>query len=188
MTRRRRRGWLVVVVVAILLLIAIWWLRTRIPQDFGPPQVAVQSAELPAIGAFELYFGDPALAGLRREVRFLSVTGNLEDDARAVIEALLRGSQRGGVSPWSAGTVLQDLFISAAGEAFVFFDDAVRRRAAAGDFIEWLRVASLTRTLCGNFPEVRGVRILVEGESSGPFMRTMPLEWTYTPDMFREDE
>jgi len=187
--RRPHRGrfaWYLAAVIAVLLLVLGWVLRTRVPEGFDEPEPEMAEHFLPAQGAFDLYFGNAAMTGLQREVRFLPRTGVLEVDARAVIQALSAGSLEGGVSPWPAKVKVADLFSTSDGVLFVNLGSSVRARLAPGDCLEWLLVASLTRTLCANFSGVHGIRIQVEGESAGPLVRQLPLEWTYTAEMFEE--
>jgi hypothetical protein len=182
---RRGLGWLIVVAIAILLAGTVWLLRTRVPESFAPSP-GVTGEELAPLGAYELFFGDGQAAGVRREIRYLPRTGELEDDARAVIEALVEGSLQGGLSPWPRETTLEDLFVSTSGIAYVNFNGSLRQYAPPGDFIEWLLAASLTRSLCANFPALRGVRVLIDGQSTGMLIRILPLEWTLAPSMFVE--
>lgn len=184
--RPRRRWWgrLLLVLLALLVLVALWFLRSRLPESFGGIGRAGGAARMAPLGAFEFYFGDAAGRGLQREIRYLKRADSADRQARDVLDALLAGSLTGGLSPWPEDTVVRDLFLTQAGIAYVEFDESLRDDAPAGDYSEWLMVATLTRTLCANFPAVRGVRILVSGRSSGPLVRTMPLEWTFVPAMF----
>jgi hypothetical protein len=194
MTARRRGGrprrlgwvgWLAVAGIALLLAATVWLLRTRVPSSFAP-ESGVPSEELAPLGSYELFFGDPRATGLRREVRYLARSGDLEEDARVAIEALIAGSLEGGISPWPRESTLEDLFVSTSGIAYVNFNRAVRESSPAGDYIEWLLAASLTRTLGANFPALAGVRILIDGESTGNLIHTIPLDWTLTAPMFME--
>jgi hypothetical protein len=178
-------GWLGIGIIALVLVVIVWLLRTPVPSSFAPEPEAKRE-ELAPLGAYELFFGDARAEGLQREVRYLARRNELEDDARTAIEALIAGSLDGGISPWPAATALEDLFVSTGGVVYVNFDGGVRAAAPAGDYIEWLLAASLTRTLCANFPELRGVRILIDGESSGRLIRRMPLDGTLTAPMFME--
>jgi len=181
---RRRTGWLLAGCLALLVLVALWFLRSRLPESFGRTGRSGAAARMAPVGAFEFYFGDAAGRGLQREIRYLRRADSEDAQAREVLEALLAGSYTGGLSPWPEGERLRDFFLTQAGIAYVEFEESLREEAPPGDYTEWLMVATLTRTLCANFPEVRGVRIVLSGRSSGPLIRTMPLEWTFVPAMF----
>jgi hypothetical protein len=185
--RRRRgvgRGWLVVLAIALLFIAALWLLRTKLPAGFGPSGRPTAATLMPSVKAFEFYFGDPSARGLQREIRYLVREEDRERQMKSVMAALLAGSLSGGVTPWPESVTVRAIFVTSGGIAYVDFDETLRAQALPGDYAEWLIAASLTRTLCANFPEVRGVRILVNGEARGAIARTLPLERTYTPAMF----
>jgi len=184
--RRPWLGWALVVGVGGLLVIVLWLLRTRVPESFPPSSVEVVEQTLPPLGAYTLYFGNPEATGLQREVRFLPRFGELEVDARNVIEALFEGSLAGGRSPWPHEATVQDIFVSGSGVLFVNFGGSVRWLSLRGDLMEWVLAGSLTRSLCENFPDLRGVRILIDGESTGRLGAQVSLEWVLTPAMFTE--
>ena len=55
-------------------------------------------------------------------------------------------------------------FIDPWGLAYLDFDRSVLGTRPLGDGEEWLVVASLVRTVCDNFPEVREVRFMIDGQ------------------------
>jgi hypothetical protein len=181
---RRAVGWLVVLILAILFIFTLWLLRSRLPESFSRTGRALSGDQMSPVGAFELYFGDPAARGLQREIRYLLLLDSPERQMREVIATLIEGSWGGGLSPWASGTTLRDLFVTNDGIIYVDFEESLRTDAPPGDYMEWLLIASLTRTLCANFPNVRGVRIMVAGKGSGPLVRTIPMDWIFTPAMF----
>jgi len=184
---RKRYGWFLALVGGVLLLLgAFWLLRTRVPASFPPPVAEETDSRIGPLGVFELYFGSSEADGLQRELRYLPRTGELEADALTVVRALIEGPRRGGLSPWPAETVLQDLFISGSGVIYLNFGASLRWRCPRGNFMEWLVVASLTRSLCANLPALLSVRILIAGESPGPLVHTIPLDCTFKAAMFEE--
>jgi hypothetical protein len=56
-------------------------------------------------------------------------------------------------------------FADPTGTVWLDFNRALRGSFRPGDGEEWLAIASVVRSLCDNFPEVGGVRFLVEGEA-----------------------
>lgn len=182
---RKRLAWLFALAGgAGLLLLALWLLRTFVPESFPPVATKDVREERTLLGAFSLFFVSPERDGLVEEVRLLPRAGTFEADARTVIEALLAGPDCNAITPWPPETTIQEIFISGSGIIYVNFGGALRWLLPEGDFMEWSVMASLTRALCANFPEIRGVRVLVDGESSGFLNRVMPLDWTYQPAMF----
>jgi hypothetical protein len=181
---RRAIGWLGVLVIAILFIFTLWLLRSRLPESFSHTGRAFTGNQMSPVGAFELYFGDPAARGLQREIRYLVLLESPERQMREVIATLMEGSWGGGLSPWAPDVTLRDLFVTGEGIIYLDFEETLRTQALPGDYMEWLLIASLTRTLCANFPDVRGLRIMVAGKGSGPLVRTIPMDWIFTPAMF----
>lgn len=111
-----------------------------------------------------LYFGDPAGSGLVREDRVILVGRNLETRLRDCLGELAAGPTAGGTSSIPAETRLRHAYLDPWGLVYLDFNRAILGRRAPGDYEEWLAVASIVRTVCDNFPEVREVRLMIEGQ------------------------
>lgn len=184
---RRRARWLLGFLVASSLLVtAFWLLRSHVSTEFPPPGAQVAAGAAEPLRACVLYRGGAPASGLATETRFLPWSNEIEHDARTLIASLGALSSGVGVSPWPAETVVQDLFVSESGILYVNFGSALRWRCPRGDRMEWLVAATLTRTLCDNLPGISGVRILIDGESTGTLVRTIPLDEVLRPAMFAE--
>jgi len=183
----RRWGWVyVLLAVAGLLLLVIWLVRTQVPESFPVAAEGDDSRQRFALVAEALTFASRDGRRLETETQLLPRLPTTEERIRAVITALIEGSTTGLLNPWPREAALLDLFLAADGTAYLNMSSAVRAGLGPGDTMEWLLVASVTCTLGDNFPDVRGVRLMVDGESRGFLRRFMPLEWTYTPAMFSE--
>ncbi|MBD3235846.1 MAG: hypothetical protein GF330_04010 [Candidatus Eisenbacteria bacterium] len=188
--RPRRLGWrwwAGLLLAGLLLLATLWLLRGRVSTEFAGPERDGYGAATTPLCARRLYYGREAGTGLLCETRYLPCSGILGEDARVLIEALGEPSAVGGVAVWPAETVVQDLFLSDAGVLYVNFGSSLRWRAPRGDWAEWLIAATLTRTLCENLSGVAGVRILIDGESTGTLVRTIPLDEVLRPAAFSAD-
>ncbi len=191
--RIRRRRWRllwvgVLVATAGMLLVALWLLRTRVPESFPPRDRAVLLDERVPLRSVRLFY--PAIdgRGLREEVRLLPRQGDRDAAIVAVIETLLAGPLTSARSPWPPETSVQEVFLSESGTVYVNLGSSLRWLMPDGDYLEWSAVATLTRTLCANFPEIQGVRILLDGEGNGLLGRVIPLDRTYRAAMFMEEE
>jgi hypothetical protein len=80
-----------------------------------------------------------------------------DDGARGVASGTLR-------APLPAGTALRHVFVDRWGVAHVSLTQAARTAAPGGTDWERLAVGSLANSLVRSLPEVRGVRLLVEGQ------------------------
>ncbi len=186
---QRRLGWSLVFAVAILLLAAAYWLlKSEIPESFSSTSSETASDSVAPLAACTVYLPDAA-GELRPGVRYLARGVDLESDVRAVVDLLAAAGGSGGspVDPWPDQVTLLDVYVSGEGLAYLNFASILRWRLPAGDLAEWMVVASLTQSLCGSFPDIRGVRVMIDGESSGALRRVMPLERTYRPEQFGEE-
>lgn len=184
---RKRLGWFFVFLGgAGVLLVAVWLLRGVLPESFPTVSRPMDAREQRPLGAYALYYSAQDGSGLIPEVRYLPQIGDLAGDVRAVIVALLEGPLERGSALWPEEVVVHEIFVSTSGIAYVNFSGSLRWLLPAGDYAEWAIIGSLTRTLCDNFPLVRGVRILVDGEATGALGSVMPLDRTYRPAMFAQ--
>lgn len=185
---RKRLGWVFVLLVgASILLVAALLLRGVLPESFPPASSPMESRDDRALGAYVLFYAVADGSGLRSEVRYLPQTGELDADVRAVILALMEGPHEHGNALWPENVPVHEIFISTTGIAYVNFGGSLRWLLPEGHFAEWAIVGSLTRTLCDNFPVIRGVRILIDGEAAGTVGKIMPLDRTFRPAMFADD-
>jgi hypothetical protein len=148
---------MIAVGAGVLILLGRGRVRERdvVPHPFASAGEAI-------LQTLHLYFGDPAGGGLVREDRSAVMPATLAERLTACIHELAQGSRVGNapVLPPRAG--LARAFVDPWGLAYLDFDAAIV--AAPGDREEWLAVASIVRTVCENFPEVREVRFMVDGQ------------------------
>jgi hypothetical protein len=111
-----------------------------------------------------LYFGDPAHVGLVREPRVIASGTNLEERIGNCIRELASGSLRENLPVVPPDTQLRRAYLDSWGVAYLDFTRDLLGRRTPGDGEEWLAVAAIVRSVCDNFPEVREVRFLVEGQ------------------------
>ena len=185
----RRLGWSLLFAVAVLLLAATYWLlKSEIPDSFSSTSSEMTADSLVPLAACTLYLPD-ASGGLRPAARYIGRGEDLESDVRAVVDLLAAAGGSGGlvVDPWPDQVTVLDVYVSGEGLAYLNFASSLRWRLPAGDLAEWMVVASLTQSLCGSFPDIRGVRVMIDGESSGVLRRVMPLERTYRPEQFGDE-
>ena len=79
-------------------------------------------------------------------------------------------------------TPLRDLFLDASGVAYVDLGQELVRGLPPGSAAELLAVGSLASTLTRNFPEVRGIRILIDGEEVNTLGGHLDLTRDMEPD------
>jgi hypothetical protein len=148
---------LIAVGAGVLILLGRGRVRER---DVQPrPFAAAGEATLQTL---RLYFADPDGGGLVREDRSAVMPVSLTERLATCIRELAEGSHAGNLPVLPSRSGLARAFVDPWGLAYLDFDAAVV--ASSGDREEWLVVASIVRTVCENFPEVREVRFMVGGQ------------------------
>lgn len=106
----------------------------------------------------KLYVLGPSGRELAAETREIPLASSVQDQAKAVVELLLRRSTA--IPP---GVELRELFITSQGIAYLDLSQELVSNHPGGSSAEELTVYSLTQTLVANFPAIKTAKILVEG-------------------------
>lgn len=145
--------------------ILFWLGREEVAEQVEAPLLSAE----PLVGGeasrwVAVYFGRPDRVGLAREDRIVVVGETLVDRVGACVTELARGSLDGNVDVLPPKTRLRHAYLDPWGTAYLDFTSDILGTRAPGDAEEWLAVAAIVHTVCGNFPEVREVRFLVDGQ------------------------
>jgi spore germination protein GerM len=129
-----------------------------------PPDETSESAE-PAWIAKEvvLFLPSDGDSLLHPEKRRIPGGSSVAEEARQVVEELIKGSTEGYLSPLPPETRLRQLFITKDGIAYVDFSKEIVEKHPSGSSAELTTVYSVVNTLTHNFRAIRKVFILVEG-------------------------
>jgi spore germination protein GerM len=100
---------------------------------------------------------------LHRERRRIPGGSSVAEEARQVVEELIKGSAEGFLSPLPPETRLRQLFVTKDGIAYVDFSKDIVEKHPSGSSAELTTVYSIVNTLTHNFRPIRKVFILVEG-------------------------
>lgn len=101
---------------------------------------------------------------LHPEAREIPASAAVSEEAKRVVEELIRGSERGYLSPFPPETRLRQLFITREGVAYVDFSRDIMDKHLSGSSAELATVYSVVNSLAFNFKPIKKVFILVEGE------------------------
>jgi hypothetical protein len=184
-SRRVARRILILVSLVMIVVVAVLYSLGRSRVEEAPPPVPIRSSpEEARLQCARLYFGDPGGPGLRPEDRILVAGPRLDDRLRACVRELAAGSLTGSIPVLPAGTRLKGVFLDPWGLAYLDFDRAILGGRVASDEEEWLAVASLVRTICDNFPEVREVRFMIDGLVVTSLSGYIDLEQPLRPEDF----
>jgi spore germination protein GerM len=114
--------------------------------------------------AVTLYFSDANERFLVPEKRFLVKSKTAVQQASEIVKAVLDGSKTGKVNTFPPEVKLKDLKIEKNQAAFVSFSKSLVQNHPGGSASEMATVYSLTNSLTANVPEIKSVRILIEGQ------------------------
>lgn len=150
----------------------------------GPLPPGEQDAEGLRTVDIIIYFSRPDALGLAPEVRPIYLTNELPDRIKQAVVALIAGpAQNSPLLPvLPAGTPLLDLFLDSHGTLYLDLGQALVRNLLPGTTSELLAVMGITNTLVANFPEVKEVQILVDGEEVRTLTGHLDLAYPLKPD------
>jgi spore germination protein GerM len=179
--------------MAVLALTAPVWsrlLRQRGPaleEEAEPAAQAQSREEEPSRGAertinVQLFFPSAERPGLVAEERAVPFSSDLSVQLRGVVEELAKGSRSGSLSSLGPGTRVLDVFVSAAGVAYVNLSKEATEGQPGGSEAELLSVYSVVNSLTTSFPAVKRVQILIEDRSAPTFNGHLDLSRPLPPD------
>jgi spore germination protein GerM len=136
-----------------------------VPASQSRPSAEQSSAaEAPrASKSVTLFFLSEEDSLLHPETREITAGDSPVGEATATVQELIRGSQKGYLSPFPPETELRQLFITKDGIAYVDFSKEFMDKHPSGSSAELATVYSIVNTLAYNFKPVKKVFILVEG-------------------------
>ncbi len=101
---------------------------------------------------------------LHPEEREIAADSSIVRQAKQTIQELIKGSQRGYISPFPPETRLRELFVTKDGVAYVDFSEDIVERNLSGSSAEISTIFSVVNSLAYNFKTIKEVFILIEGQ------------------------
>ncbi len=114
--------------------------------------------------AAHLYFADEDYYYLMSEQRVVTHSGEALEYARSIVEALLKGPQKTLVRTIAADTQLRAIYLVPDGVCYVDLSSAVREDHPGGCNSELLTIYSVVNSLILNVPDVKRVKLLINGK------------------------
>ncbi len=111
-----------------------------------------------------LYFADRDGDFLIGESRKIEKKKDPKDEAKAVINELIKGSKRGWIPTLPPRTKCLSVQFDPRGRAIVNFNKALAKDHPGGSSGELLTVYSIVNSLTRNFPQIKEVQILIDGK------------------------
>lgn len=163
----RSLGWSAMLVMAICLV------------SNAPACRAAEGEKLVA----HLYFADRRHPFLVDEIRVTVDPGDPTVLSRWLIAELINGSTEGNLPTIPEGTRLRSLFLLEDGTAVVDFTAQFHRNHPGGCRLEQLTLFSVVNSLVLNVPEIKRVKILIDGAEAETLAGHLALEFPLTADM-----
>jgi hypothetical protein len=110
-----------------------------------------------------LFFADKDRRELLEEAREIEGGATVTEDAKRILEELVRGPEADLMPVIPRATRVRNLFVDASGTAYVDFDRELMEGHSGGAREELLAVYSIVNTLAANLSQIKRVQILVDG-------------------------
>jgi len=130
-----------------------------------------------------LYFADRDNYYLMSEQRSVSHAADSVDYARSIVEALIKGPLNSLVRTIAADTKLRAIYIIPDGDCYVDLSQAVGKDHTGGCNSELLTIYSVVNSLILNVPEIKRVKLLVEGKEVQTLAGHIDLEFPLEANM-----
>ena len=85
------------------------------------------------------------------------------DFVRAIVEALIKGPQEGLLQTIPSGTKLKAVYVTPDGVSYVDLSKEIRHNHPGGSNTELLTIYSIVNSLVLNVPEIKRVKLLIDG-------------------------
>ena len=130
-----------------------------------------------------LFFQSRDGVDLQGEKRKIFLTDTVTDQARQTVKELIDGPRESLLPTIPPVAELREVYLAADGTAYVDFSRGFVDGHPGGSSGEIDTVFSLVDTLTFNFPQIKRVKILVEGEERSTLREHLDLTRSYLPDM-----
>jgi spore germination protein GerM len=147
------------------------------PAYAGSQKPPTDSPERPQKAAVDLYFADWNNSFLKSEQRVMPHPPDTVGFARAIVEALIKGPQKGLLQTLPEGAALNALYITPDNVCYVDLSEAVRSNHPGGSNSELLTIYSVVNSLILNIPEIERVKILIDGNETSTLAGHIDLQY-----------
>lgn len=174
-----RIAYLVAIVGGVVILLVLFFV---ILFDALFPPVDIEAIKKKEKKIAEIYFSDGQERFLVGEKRHIYREEDAAGQAREVVKALLDGSKAGNVSTFPAHVNLRDVKLNKDGTAEVSFSADLTKLHPGGSAAEMATIYSLTNSLAANVPDIKAVKILVEGKALSSIKGHISTMNSFKPD------
>lgn len=158
------KRYIFILMVLIVGIGGYFYFTERHAEKSAPPQILSKDNII-------LYFSSNNEEYLVPEVRQKSLSGPVEGQTLEVIKELIKGSTvqqpdngKGLINVIPDGVRVNGARLGEDGTLFVDFSKELKERHPGGSWAEILTIYSIVDTIIKNFPDIKRVKILIEGE------------------------
>ena len=181
-TKKNKRTLILSIIVGVAVVFLAVFFITLFDYIY-PPATGNRSAETKKEKTeATLFFSDANERYLIPEKRFLSKEQSLERQASELVNALIAGSKTGLVNTFPQKAELLGIKKEGNDTLLVDFGESLVKNHPGGSAAEMATVYSLTNTLTANLPEIKKVKILIEGKSRESLKGHIGLDQPFYPD------
>lgn len=187
MKRKKKKLTTLFILLAVLAIVVLVFFfggrREKIKHQAGPAVSAagsgqVQGVKTKRVTIFFLSENDNLLHPEEREIQ----QGTLNEEARAVVEEIIRGSRSGLLNTVPETTRLRQVFVTSDGTAYVDLSRQILEASYYGSSGEMAAVYSIVNSLTYNFKGIKRVSLLVEGNERETLGGHIDLSRPFKPD------
>jgi len=165
-----KKGW-IILGLSVIVLVALAFVFY---QGQGREEIRPAAEEAPSARSLEpeqpletrmitVFFLSDEDSLFHAELRRIGTSPSVVQEAQRVVEELIKGSEKGLISPLPPETKLRQLFITRSGVAYVDFSKELAEKHPSGSSAEIATIYSIVNSLTYNFKSIKKVFILVEG-------------------------
>ena len=130
-----------------------------------------------------LYFADRHYSFLRSEQRIMALSNDPTEFAKAIVESLIKGPQKGLVRTIPAAAELRAIYIDSANICYVDLSETAKSQHPGGSNSELLTIYSIVNSLILNVSEIERVKLLVGGNESPTLAGHIDLQFPFKAHM-----
>ena len=172
---------IVVLVLAAVLFRGEGGEKIKSANEIAPAQNPLEPTPARKSKTVKLFFISEDDSLLHPEPREILAGASIVEEAEQVLEELIRGSDKGYISPLPPETKLRQLFVTKDGVAYVDLSREIMERHPSGSSAELATVYSIVNTLAYNFKPIKKVFILVEGSEKETLSGHINLSQPFVP-------
>lgn len=164
-------GFIVLVIFFVILFSAIF------------PPVDMDAMKKKEKYIVKIYFSDSKERFLKPEKRYVFKEKDTAEQAREIVKAVLDGSKSGLIDTFPKKVTVKDVKVTNDGIAQVSFSKDLMKSYEGSSASEMATIYSLTNSLSQNIPEIKKVKIMVEGKEITTIKGHISTRKAFSPDL-----